>query len=221
MSANKEQSADFLVEIGTEELPPKSLLELANAFHDGVVKGLKDAQLNFEASTAYASPRRLAVLVKRLAEQAPTQEIVAWGPPAKIAFDADGNPAKAAEAFARKNAIELADLKVENDGKQDKLCHRASKEGAKTADCAAKIIEQALKTLPIAKRMRWGASRTEFVRPMQWLALLHGNTVIDANVMGITSGRTTRGHRIHCHGRDYYYITSELSGTAANRLCNG
>ena len=193
-------SADFLVEIGTEELPPKSLLQLSNAFHDGVVKGLKDAQLAFDNSVAYASPRRLAVLVKGLAEQAPTQEIIAWGPPAKIAFDADGNPAKAAEAFAKKNGIDVADLKVENDGKQDKLCHRASKQGAKAADCAANIIEDALKALPIAKRMRWGASRTEFVRPMHWLVLLHGDNVIDASVMGIQSGRITRGHRIHSEG---------------------
>ncbi|MCV6605299.1 MAG: glycine--tRNA ligase subunit beta [Porticoccaceae bacterium] len=193
-------SADFLVEIGTEELPPKSLLQLSNAFHDGVVKGLQEAQLGFASSVAYASPRRLAVLVTELAEQAPTQEIVAWGPPAKIAFDGDGNPAKAAQAFAKKNGIDVADLKVENDGKQDKLCHRASKEGAKVADCAAKIIEDALKALPIAKRMRWGASRTEFVRPMHWLVLLHGDAVIDASVMGIRSGRSSRGHRIHSEG---------------------
>ncbi|MDM3870752.1 glycine--tRNA ligase subunit beta [Porticoccus sp. W117] len=193
-------SADFLVEIGTEELPPKSLLQLSNAFHDNIVKGLKDAQLSFESSVAYASPRRLAVLVKALAEQAPSQEIVAWGPPAKIAFDDNGNPAKAAEAFAKKNGIDIADLKVENDGKQDKLCHRASKDGAKTSDVAAGIIEDTLKALPIAKRMRWGASRTEFVRPMHWLVLLHGDQVLDANVMGIESGRITRGHRIHSAG---------------------
>lgn len=193
-------AADFLVEIGTEELPPKSLLQLSTAFHDAVVKGFADTQLGFEGSKAYASPRRLAVLVSGLAEQAPTQEIVAWGPPAKIAFDAEGNPAKAAEAFAKKNGISTDELKVENDGKQDKLCYRASKEGAKTADCVEKIIEGALKSLPIAKRMRWGASRTEFVRPMHWLVMMHGSEVIDANVMGIQSGRTTRGHRIHSAG---------------------
>lgn len=193
-------NAPFLVEIGTEELPPKSLLQLSCAFHDNVIKVFKAAQLNFESSVAYASPRRLAVLVNGLSAQAPTQEVVAWGPPAKIAFDADGNPAKAAEAFAKKNGIDVADLKVENDGKQDKLCHRASKEGAKVADIAAKIIEDALKILPIAKRMRWGAARTEFVRPMHWLVLLHGDQVIDARVMGIQSGRTTRGHRIHSSG---------------------
>ncbi|WIO75674.1 glycine--tRNA ligase subunit beta [Porticoccaceae bacterium LTM1] len=193
-------SADFLVEIGTEELPPKSLLQLSTAFHDAVVKGLADAQLSFEGSKAYASPRRLAVLVSSLAEQAPTQEIVAWGPPAKIAFDAEGKPAKAAEAFAAKNGISTDELKVENDGKQDKLCYRANQEGAKAADCVEKIIDDALKSLPIAKRMRWGAARTEFVRPMHWLVVIHGDNVIDANVMGIQSGRTTRGHRIHSAG---------------------
>ncbi|UTW44652.1 glycine--tRNA ligase subunit beta [bacterium SCSIO 12696] len=193
-------SADFLVEIGTEELPPKSLLQLSNGFHDGITRGLKEAQLAFESSVAYASPRRLAVLVKGLVEQAPSQEVVAWGPPAKIAFDAEGNPAKAAEAFAKKNGLEVSALQVENDGKQDKLCHRATQEGAKTREVIGGIIESSLKALPIAKRMRWGASRTEFVRPMHWLVLLHGDQVIDGSVMGIESGRTTRGHRIHSDG---------------------
>ena len=141
MSANKQPSADFLVEIGTEELPPKSLLQLSNAFCEGIALGLKSKQLDFECIDEYASPRRLAVLVKGLAEQAPTQEIVAWGPPAKIAFDADGKPAKAAKAFARKNGIDIAELKVENDGQQrrhksSRLCSEHRRRSVKnTANC--------------------------------------------------------------------------------------
>lgn len=193
-------SADFLVEVGTEELPPKSLLELAEAFRSGIEAQLRLAQLQFTQATAYASPRRLAVLVNDLAEQAPPKEVVAWGPPVKIAFDSEGNPSKAAEAFARKNNIELSALKtaVENDGKQDKLCYRSTVTGIKTAEEIGNIVSTALADLPIAKRMRWGKSRREFVRPIHWLVMLHGDNVIDSQVMGLTASRITRGHRVHC-----------------------
>ncbi len=192
-------SADFLVEIGTEELPPKSLLTLSDALLDGIVKGLEAERLGFDSTVTYATPRRLAVLVKNLDEQAPQQEVVAWGPPTKVAFDDDGNPTKAAEAFARKNGIEVTDLKnkVDNDGKQDKLCYRQVVDGAATATVIGRIVEDALKALPVARRMRWGASRQEFVRPVHWLVMLYGDKVLDATVMGISSGRMTRGHRIH------------------------
>jgi len=193
-------STDFLVEIGTEELPPKSLQTLSNAFRDGIAKGLQANDLTFNEITAYASPRRLTVLVKELVEQAPQKEVIAWGAPARIAFDEDGNPTKAAEAFARKNGFDSSELKnkVESDGKQDKLCHRDTIPGANITDVAADIIENALKALPIAKRMRWGASRREFVRPVKWIVILLGDQIIDAEVLGVKSGRTTRGHRIHC-----------------------
>ncbi len=200
MSAKeKAMNADFLVEIGTEELPPKSLLQLSEAFRDGIARQLEDAQLDFDDAIAYASPRRLAVLVTALAEQAPNREATNWGPPAKIAFDDAGNPTKAAEAFARKNNLDPGELKncIENDGKQDKLCRRTTAEGAKTTEQIGDIVEEVLAGLPIAKRMRWGASRQEFVRPVHWLVLLHGDRVIDATVMGMSAGRTSRGHRVH------------------------
>lgn len=192
-------SADFLVELGTEELPPKSLLSLSEAFEQGIANQLQTAGLGFAATRAFASPRRLAVLVEGLATQAPQQEKVVWGPPAKIAFDAGGNPTKAALAFAGKNAIDPATLKncVENDGKQDKLCHRAVVPGVKAADKLGEIVTEALAGLPVAKRMRWGASRQEFVRPAHWLVMLHGNGVVEATVMDLKAGRTTYGHRIH------------------------
>ena len=190
-------STDFLVELGTEELPPKALKKLSAAFSAGIIKGLKEQELEFCAVKSYATPRRLALVVEQLAEQTPVKEVIAWGPPAKIAFDTDGNPSKAAEAFARKNGLDINDLKTENDGKIDKLCHRASAGGVNTAELLGAIVNASVKALPIAKRMRWGDSRTEFVRPAHWLIMLLGNEVVDAEVLGIKSNRVTRGHRFH------------------------
>lgn len=193
---------DFLVEIGTEELPPKALLSLSNAFCDAVLSSLKQEELAFESVQSFASPRRLAVVISELQLQTPTKEIVAWGPPAKVAFDENGQPTKAAEAFAHKNGIAMADLqqKVENDGKQDKLCHRATSPGRNTSELLGPIIESALGSLPIPKRMRWGACREEFVRPVHWVVMLLGESVVETSVMGLTAGNTSRGHRFHSEG---------------------
>lgn len=195
-------SADFLVEIGTEELPPKALLRLSNAFRDEILSQLKAEQLSFDEVESFASPRRLAVTISNLEEQTPTKEVVAWGPPTKVAFDDDGNPTRAAEAFASKNGIAVNDLKnnVDNDGKQDKLCFRATEAGRNTAELIGPIVETALNALPVPKRMRWGANREEFVRPIHWVVMLLGNSAINTKVMGITSGNTSRGHRFHSTG---------------------
>ncbi len=192
-------SADFLVELGTEELPPTQLKTLMEAFHQGIERGLKELELSYDSLDAYASPRRLAVVAKQLASQTPTKEVTVWGPPAKVAFDADGNPTKAAEAFAKKNNVALGDLQTANDGKVDKLMASVKSGGDSTVEKLAAIVEASINSLPIAKRMRWGASRTEFIRPAHWLVMLFGNDVIDANILSVTSGRTTRGHRFHCN----------------------
>ncbi len=199
---------DLLIEIGTEELPPKALRNLATAFCSGIESGLKAHDLVFTAIKPYASPRRLAVIVDNLDEQTPEKEVVIWGPPAKIAFDDAGNPSKAAEAFARKNNIAVSELKTENDGKVDKLVHRANSGGVATSTLLAAIIEASLAALPIPKRMRWGASRNEFVRPVHWLVMLFGDATVDAEVMGLKAGRQTRGHRFH------YNHTLELDSPA-------
>ena len=153
-------SKDFLVEIGTEELPPKVLRQLSETFAEGITKRLADQQLSFTEMTAYAAPRRLAVVITDLAEQTPDQDVVSWGPPAKVAFGADGQPTKAAEAFARKNGLEVAALAglVENDGQQDKLCVRQTLAGSNTEALLGEIINQSLAALPIPKPMRWGRS---------------------------------------------------------------
>lgn len=192
-------SQDFLVELGTEELPPTSLLELSNAFTQGIVSGLNAQNIQFETTESFATPRRLAVLVKAMADSTPQESKQVWGPPAKIAFDGDGNPTKAAEAFAKKNGVDVSELKSASDGKQDKLMCEVSTGGEKSTDLVPAIINDALNALPIKKRMRWGASREEFVRPVQWLVMLSNDTVVDATVLGIKSGNQTRGHRFHAN----------------------
>ena len=195
-------SADFLVEIGTEELPPKVLRQLCDSFAEGITSRLSAEQLQFSAVTIYGAPRRLAVLVKDLETQTPDQDVVSWGPPAKVAFDNDGNPTRAAEAFAKKNGVELAALSglVENDGQQDKLCARRTTVGSPTETLLGDIINQSLAALPIPKPMRWGKSRQEFVRPVQWAVVLFDGKTISTNILGIESSNTSRGHRFHSQG---------------------
>lgn len=195
-------SKDFLVEIGTEELPPKVLRQLSETFASGISQALKDKQLHFSNMTTYAAPRRLAVLITDLAEQTPNQDVVSWGPPLKVAFDAEGQPTKAAEAFARKNGLDIGALAelVENDGQQDKLCVRQSISGSNTEALLGAIINQSLSALPIPKPMRWGRSRQEFVRPVQWAVVLFGNDIVAVDILGVISGNLSRGHRFHSTG---------------------
>ena len=202
MSHTTVPGADFLVEIGTEELPPKALLSLIEAFRESIVKQLADSGLGFAGVQTFATPRRLAVMVESLDQQAPSKEVIAWGPPTKVAFDESGQPSRAAEAFASKNGIALDVLLeyVENDGKQDKLCYRATEQGLSSTVLLPGIIETALAALPIPKRMRWGAQREEFVRPVHWVVMLLGPDVITATIMGLATGNTSQGHRFHGPG---------------------
>jgi glycyl-tRNA synthetase beta chain len=194
-------SADFLVELGTEELPPKALKSLSNAFTDGVVSGLRDLGLNYKDVRSFAAPRRLAITISELDAQTPNKDLVIWGPPVKVAFSDDGTPSKAAEAFAKKNDVtikELASL-IDNDGQQDKLCIRRTENGVDTKTCLADIINRSLAKLPIPKRMRWGYKKEEFVRPAQWAVLLFNDEVLHDSILGITASNTSRGHRFHAN----------------------
>ncbi len=189
--------SDFLVELGTEELPPKALKTLSAAFQESVEASLNSESLSFSSIKSFAAPRRLAILVENLAAQTPSKETVVWGPPAAIAFDAEGKPTKAALAFAEKNAIDPSQLKAESDGKVEKLVARISTQGKKTVELLEGIVSDALAKLPIAKRMKWGAKREEFVRPAHWLVMLYGTDIVKATILGLQSGRSTRGHRFH------------------------
>ncbi|MCB2387078.1 glycine--tRNA ligase subunit beta [Thalassolituus alkanivorans] len=188
---------DFLVELGTEELPPKALKNLSAAFTSGIEQGLKEAGLNFGAVVSFAAPRRLAVRIEALEAQQADQEEILYGPPANIAFDADGKPTKAAEGFAARAGATAADLQTGDNGK---LMIQRTIKGKNTVELLPAIVQNSLDKLPIPKRMRWGASRVEFVRPVQWLVMLFGSDVVDGEVLGLKAGNTSRGHRFHAPG---------------------
>jgi glycyl-tRNA synthetase beta chain len=189
---------DFLVEIGTEELPPTALQTLALAFKDGIESRLADAQLSHGDIKYFATPRRLAVLVSALAEQSPDEEIELHGPPADRAKDDNGEWTKAAIGFAKKNGINPDQLETVDTPKGPRLAFRSTRKGAIAKEVLAEIVADSLKKLPIPKRMRWGSSRTEFVRPVHWAVMLFGVDIIDAEILGIQTSNTTRGHRFHC-----------------------
>ncbi|MBD1552889.1 glycine--tRNA ligase subunit beta [Pseudomonas typographi] len=184
---------DFLVELGTEELPPKALLSLGEAFLAGIEKGLQAAGLNYTAKRFFAAPRRLAVLVQGLDTQQADRAINLDGPPIQAAFDADGNPTQAALGFARKCGVGLAEI----DRSGAKLRYSQNIKGKPTASLLPTIVEDSLNDLPIPKRMRWGLRKEEFVRPTQWLVMLFGDEVVDCTILAQRAGRESRGHRFH------------------------
>lgn len=190
---------DFLVELGTEELPPKALKSLSNAFTHGILDRLKNAQLSFDSFEAFAAPRRLALLIKGLDTAQPDQQLERRGPAVKAAFDREGKATKAAEGFARSNGVSVDQLETLTTDKGAWLVYRAVQQGCETTQLLPDMVSQSLNELPIPKRMRWGAQRTEFVRPVHWLVMLMGEEVVDCEILGLQSGNQTRGHRFHAN----------------------
>lgn len=190
-------SRDLLIELGTEELPPKALRKLSNAFADGVTKGLEQAGLAGKSAQVFATPRRLAMLIRDLPVSQGDHEVVRRGPALTAAFDEDGCPTKAALGFASSCGVEVENLDQLETKKGSWLSYRAVDKGQETASLVPALVEKSLAGLPIPKRMRWGDHDAEFVRPVHWLVLLFGNEVIDAQVMGISSSRNSFGHRFH------------------------
>ncbi len=192
---------DFLVEIGTEELPPKALLKLSNSFRTGIVEGLEQENLAHGDVRSFATPRRLAVLISELETKQADKLTMRFGPPVKAAFDADGNPTKAASGFAKTCKVDLADLsRVDRNG-VEKLAYSSAEPGKPTKELLPTIVDSSLAKLPIPKRMRWGASRNEFVRPVHWVVLLLGTEVIKSTILGVNSGAESYGHRFHFPGK--------------------
>jgi glycyl-tRNA synthetase beta chain len=189
------KAADFLVEIGTEELPPKALRELMVAFGNNLQEGLARQRLDHGGITPFASPRRLAVLVENLAKSQPERELEQKGPPVSVAFDEDGAPTPAARAFAKKCGVAIEALGRTSTPKGEWLSSRVVETGQSAAELMPGICEEALQNLPVPRRMRWGSSDYEFVRPVHWILMLHGTQVINARLLGISAGRLTRGHR--------------------------
>jgi len=192
---------DLLIELGTEELPPKALKKLSQAFTTGVVDGLQKAGFVIDAFESFAAPRRLAILIKNLEASQPDRNIERKGPALKAAFDNEGEPTKAVLGFARSCGVEVADLQQQETDKGVWLVFKATEKGQPLADLIEGIINQSLLRLPIPKRMRWGDSDVEFVRPAHWLVLLHGKKQIDAKVLGLKSSRCSFGHRFHAPGK--------------------
>jgi glycyl-tRNA synthetase beta chain len=193
----KVERRDFLVEIGTEELPPKALRGLEQAFSSALRSGLDKAALEHGDLVSFATPRRLAVLVKRLAARQPEQDIKRRGPPASVAFDAAGAPTRAALAFAQSCGTAVEGLQRLDEGKGTFLFFIGTRPGAAAADLLPGLVRTALEALPIPRRMRWGSSDAEFVRPVHWLIMLYGKDVIPTTLLDTAAGNMTRGHRFH------------------------
>ena len=186
---------NFLVEIGTEELPPKALKTLATSFADNVEAELNQAGLTFDKIEWFAAPRRLAVKVLSLATQQPSKEIEKRGPAVSAAFDAEGKPTKAAEGWARGCGITVEQAERIATDKGEWLVHRAKIEGQPTKNLLNDIVANALAKLPIPKPMRWADKTVQFIRPVHTVTMLLGDELIEGEILGVASARTIRGHR--------------------------
>ncbi|MBS1229587.1 MAG: glycyl-tRNA synthetase, beta subunit [Proteobacteria bacterium] len=192
----------LLIELRTEELPPKSLKALSESFASGVFAALKEQAFASAQSvcTAYATPRRLALLITDIAAQQPDRLIEKKGPAVASGIDADGRPTRALEGFMRSAGVSFEQMHKVADGKAEYFVARSEKKGEPIDAHLAEIVSAALKKLPIQKLMRWGDSEVQFVRPVHGLIMLHGNRVVPGQVLGLTGGKTTLGHRFMSTG---------------------
>lgn len=199
---------NLLIEIGTEELPPKALRRLSLAFADEMAKSLGTATLQTESIHAYAAPRRLALLLKGLPTAQKDREITRRGPALTAAFDDEGCPTQAALGFAKSCGVDVEALDQLETKKGSCLSFQVTEKGRSTSTLIPDLVNKTLAALPIPKRMRWGDRDDEFVRPVHWVVLLFGDAVIDATILGIKADRYTRGHRFH-HPEAIYLSTPD------------
>ncbi|KAF0568522.1 Glycyl-tRNA synthetase beta chain [Psychrobacter nivimaris] len=211
----------ILFELGCEELPPKSLKPLRDALQASVTEQLTAADITFDSIKAFAAPRRLAIQIQGISDKQPDRTEQKRGPAIKAAFDAEGNPTRAAMGFAKGLGIEASELTTINTDKGDYVGFEQTIRGQATTELLPAIFQTALDNLPIAKRMRSGDSRNEFVRPVQWAVLMQDDTVIDATIQGHQTGTQTRGHRFHspdyhniAHANDYEELLNGLKVVA-------
>lgn len=188
---------NLLIEIGTEELPPKSLAKLAIAFKDNIANQFTDNDLAFSQVNWYASPRRLAVIVDGLAEFQADKNVEKRGPAVSAAFDNEGQPTRAAQGWAKSNGIEVADADRLKTDKGEWLLYKAEVKGQAIKSLLTPLVEKALKGLPIPKPMRWGKKSTQFIRPIHTVTMLFGKDLIEGKVLGVSSSRSIKGHRFH------------------------
>lgn len=194
---NNTNSADCLIEIGMEELPPKAMPGLSRAFSELVTSGIDAARLAHGEVHAFAAPRRLALRIDQLGLQQADKSLVLRGPPVAVAFDDDGQPTRAATAFAAKAGVDVSELQREATDKGEWLVHHKTERGVAATALLGDIVRQALDGLPIPRRMRWGDGEDAFIRPLHWLVIMHGGDVADAKVLGVTAGNQSVGHRFH------------------------
>lgn len=191
------QTEEFIVEIGTEELPPTALRKLAESFSAGIKLGLNEAELSYGTVSTYASPRRLAVKIEQLQLAQADKTVERKGPAKKAAFDADGNATKALQGFARGCGVEVAELSEIETPKGIWMVYYLEQKGKQATELLEQIVSQSLAKLPIPKRMRWGDSSVEFVRPVHWVMMLLGQQIVPATILGKKTSNTSRGHRFH------------------------
>jgi glycyl-tRNA synthetase beta chain len=210
---------DFLVELGTEELPPKALHTLERALAEGIANRLRELGLKSGAIESFATPRRLAVLVRRLSLHQSDQQITRRGPPRKVSFDAAGAPTRAALAFASSCGVPWEALASERDANGTEYLHYSGlKPGAAAIGLLPGLVQAALDALPIPRRMRWGALEVQFVRPVHWVVMLLGNEIVPGALLGVTAGNLSYGHRfmapapIRIHSPATYAATLERRG---------
>ncbi|MEX0619653.1 MAG: glycine--tRNA ligase subunit beta [Pseudohongiellaceae bacterium] len=196
---SKNDSKDLLIEIGTEELPPKALPLLSRSFSREVESLLTGHGLRFSGIRRFATPRRLALIVSALASGQEDRTVEKFGPAVKAAFDADGKPTRAATGFAQSCHVNVEELQRADKDGVEKLYFSSIEKGRATESLLPEIVTAALAKLPVPKRMRWGSSREEFARPVHWVILLFGDRSVPAQILGVQSGTDTRGHRVH-HG---------------------
>lgn len=209
--------ADFLVEIGTEELPPKALTRLVQALAEGIESGLVQAELAFGEIKTYAAPRRLAVWVKSVQTLQNDKRVERKGPAKVAAFDAQGNPSKALQGFARSCGVDVSDLMEVETDKGTWMAFEQRVKGQNADVLLPGLVEAALAKLPIPKPMRWGASDVAFVRPVHWVVMLLGSQVIPATILGKVAGNVTRGHRFHAPDNLVLNQPSDYAGVLKNQ----
>jgi glycyl-tRNA synthetase beta chain len=212
--------APLLVEIGTEELPPKALPELAEAFFNGLCEGLDKRGIGFDraGSRPLYSPRRLAAILERVELQQPARRSEVLGPYLNIGLDKDGRPTPALLGFAGKNGVAVDALERATDAKGERFVARSEKPGASTASLVPEIVAEALKSLPVPKPMRWGDRDTAFVRPAHWFLLLLGDQVVEGEVLGLRADRMSRGHRFH-HNKPVWISAAHEYVDALREAC--
>ncbi|MBS1270243.1 MAG: Glycine--tRNA ligase beta subunit [Gammaproteobacteria bacterium] len=193
-------SADVLFELGTEELPPRALRRLGEALLAGFREGLEQAHIDYTDARGFATPRRLAVLIQECPVNQPEKESERLGPPLAAAYDAAGSPTAAAEGFARSCGVAVDSLERVTTDKGERLACRWREPGQPSVELLPRIAEQAVHRLPIPKRMRWGESTVQFVRPVHWLVFLMGEQVVSCELLGLHAGRQSMGHRFHGSG---------------------